>query len=152
MLRFSQLALSIVPFAVAPLVAGCTQGRSADYGQLDLIEVSGRITLDGVPLGNARVEFESEDLTTSYGITNRLGEYHLMYNSEQSGCLPGHKTVRIRMNASVAELEDPDAIVEESVMIPAAYNSNSKLSATVTPTDRVFNFDLLTAAEESVTE
>jgi len=146
--RYAWDSAQVALVLLAPLVAGCAQGRSADYGQLDLVEVSGRITLDGVPLGNARVEFENEDLTTSYGITNRLGEYHLMFNSEQSGCLPGPKIVRIRMNASVAELEDPDAIVEEGVMIPAAYNSQSKLSANVTPTDRVFNFDLQTAVGE----
>jgi hypothetical protein len=146
--RFACDSAQVTLVLLAPLVAGCAQGRSADYGQLDLIDVSGRITLDGVPLNNARVEFENEDLTTSYGVTNRLGEYRLMFNSEQSGCLPGRKTVRIRMNASAAELEDPDAVVTEGVMIPAAYNNQSKLSATVTPTDREFHFELETAVEQ----
>jgi hypothetical protein len=68
---------------------GCKQGWEADYSQLGLVEVSGRITLDGTPLADSTVIFECPDKTYSFGKTDGQGNYSLMFNTEQSGALPG---------------------------------------------------------------
>ena len=75
---------------------GCGSSLTPDYGKLDLVNVSGSITLDGQPLPEAIVVFESNDATFSYGRTDDSGNYTLMLNSEKSGVMPGPKIVRIR--------------------------------------------------------
>jgi hypothetical protein len=79
---------------------GCRQGWEADYSNLGLVEVSGRITLDGTPVTESTVIFECPDKTYSFGTTDAQGNYSLMFNSEQSGALPGPKVVRIQSGGS----------------------------------------------------
>ena len=138
--RVRRRMLMIAATAGLLLPAACSTDPRADYGDLGLIEVTGRVTLDGDPLDGALVEFESPDLTASSGRTDRAGEYRLMFNSEQAGCLPGEKTVRISLRASGDE-EDPDVESTASV-VPQRYNTESQLLATVTREDRRFDFDL----------
>jgi hypothetical protein len=128
------------------LLCGCGGARSADYSDLGLVEVSGRVTLDDIPLANARVEFESPDQTCSYAVTDANGEYRMMFNSEQPGCLPGEKTVRIRMS-SPENAEDPDAEDASPIWIPPRYNSDSTLRADVSADNRTFDFDLSSEEE-----
>jgi len=40
---------------------GCTDGRRADYSQLQLVEVSGQVSLDGQSLVQATIIFETDD-------------------------------------------------------------------------------------------
>ena len=131
--------------AIGSLLAatGCSPVRQTDYSDIDLVDVTGRVTLDGQPLPNATVAFESLDITASTGRTNADGEYRLMFNSEKSGCTTGEKVVRVSMSAG--EEEDPDAPRDDLIKIPARYNHQSELTATVSSSFTEFDFDLETS-------
>lgn len=130
------------------LLVGCSGGPQADYSSLDLIDVTGCVTLDGIVLEGARIEFENPDTTCSSGTTDARGRYRLMFDSQTSGCLPGEKTVRIRMVPAEADVEDPDAVVNSGIFIPPRYNTDSELRAVVSSGKRTFDFDLTTAEED----
>lgn len=126
-------------------VLGCSGGRG-DYRGLELIPVTGTVTLDGQPLAGACVVFESPDRTFSEGTTNAAGDYALRYSSEQAGAKPGRKIVRIRGRVSGegdvfdgGRGEAPSACPEP---LPACYNVRSVLSATVAAEHRRFDFAL----------
>tara|TARA_R110002111_G_scaffold203713_2_gene268540 strand:- start:2209 stop:2682 length:474 start_codon:yes stop_codon:yes gene_type:complete len=131
------------------LISGCGGSINADYSQLDLIDVSGTVTLDGQPLPGATVAFEASDGTFSSGVTDEGGHFNLMFNTEKSGCLTGDKTVRIKVGG---DLENPDEESEgeneqgrqvgSQIVIPAQYNKKSTLEVTVDADHRSFEFDL----------
>lgn len=135
---------SLLLMAFATIGTGCTTTRSADYSNVNLIDVSGTVTLDGVALNNARIEFESPNATCSYAHTDEAGHYQLLYTSERPGCLPGDKLVRITVPMA-GEEEDPDAAPSSrGITIPALYNSASILRAQVSADNRQFDFQLST--------
>jgi len=122
---------------------------------LGLAEVSGTIRLDEKPLANAHVIFESPDKTYSYGKTNSSGKYTLMYNSEQSGGLTGQKIARIQLGRISEQNDGEEAGNDETdgegpsletgsdlSELPATYNCNSQLTATVIAGKQVVNFEL----------
>ncbi|WP_299459677.1 carboxypeptidase-like regulatory domain-containing protein [uncultured Gimesia sp.] len=131
------------------LFSGCGGSINADYSQLDLVDVSGTVTLDGQPLPGAMVTFEAKDGTFSSGVTDESGRFNLMFNTEKSGCLTGDKTVRIKVGG---DLENPDEETEgeseagrqagSQIVIPAQYNKKSTLEVTVDANHRSFEFDL----------
>ncbi len=155
--RISALLLAVI----AALSGGCGQ-TDPDYGSLGLCSVQGTVTLDGTPLEKALVLFESADGTFSYGLTDASGHYELMFNSRQTGALKGSKIVRIwssRGNpggseaGSGGEGEDPDAAADGTEeggaakpagqeRVPAKYNRQSELTATVDKATETFDFDL----------
>ena len=139
--------------AMLTLLAGCSGGVEADYDKLDLVEISGTITLDGQPLSGAVVKFETSPFSFCYGTTDANGRYTLKLNSEKTGVIPGEKLVRISTAARTGEEasaggeeeegSDPDekpAGLEEKV--PDCYHKNSNLKVTVSESDSNFNFDL----------
>ncbi|WP_291166755.1 carboxypeptidase-like regulatory domain-containing protein [Gimesia sp.] len=146
-MKFSLLPLCL--FAGLLLSAGCGGSINADYSQLDLVDVSGTVTLDGQPLSGATVAFEAADGTYSSGVTDAGGHYSLMFNTEKSGCLTGQKTVRIKF---VTDSEAPEGEAETegaeqpstaaSSKIPEQYNQKSTLTATVDADHTSFNFEL----------
>lgn len=127
---------------------GCTTGVKTDYGQLDLVHVSGKVMLDDKPLAGAVVEFVAENGSYSFGVTDTLGNYRLMFNSEKSGVTQGPKIVRIRTGAgldeeSSAPLEGEVALAaSRRERVPACYNTRSQLMVTVTGRSQKINFDL----------
>ena len=123
---------------------GCNQEAAPDYACLGLTEVSGTIRLDEQPLANANVSFESPDGTFSSGKTNGNGEYTLMFNSDQSGVLPGEKVVRIQLGRTFGDDEESneESLPAGSVELPSSYNSDSQLTATVDSGIQTINFDL----------
>lgn len=138
------------------IASGCSQQPARpDYENLGLAEVSGTVLLDKKPLPNAHVIFESPDQTYSSGKTNSSGTYTLMFNSEQSGVLPGQKIVRIQLGKISEQVDDEDVGNDEtddenplleaesdSFELPATYHSNSQLTATVAAGKQVINFEL----------
>lgn len=77
-------------------VLGCSATSSPNYASLGLVDVSGTVKLDGVPLPNVEVRFENpESLIYSYGTTNDSGRFSLMFDSRTAGIIPGRKLVRI---------------------------------------------------------
>jgi hypothetical protein len=133
--------------AAGLLLAGCE--RPADYSDLELVEVTGKITLDGQSLAGVTVRFEGPPNRFADGLTDTEGKYRLMYDSNQAGCTPGEKVVRI-LPGVVGEggeegsvLEGPDGQVTAApASIPAEFNSASKLTASVSASQKTFNFDL----------
>jgi hypothetical protein len=128
------------------VVSGCSS--EADYSSLNLVEVTGKVTLDGSPLAGARVAFHGTDGHTPMGTTDDAGMYRLMYDSSHPGCTPGEKVVRITKGGS-EEGADSEGTTDEgapiSDSIPAKYNRNSTLTAKVSPESRTFNWDLSSA-------
>ena len=120
--------------------AGC--GGARDYSTLQLVPVTGKITLDGAPLAGAQVHFQGSDGLGATGVTDSGGNYTLNYDSEQAGSPPGAKTVKITTAGAEEEGADPDNAVGEKV--PARYNRQTTLKADVSATNSTFNFDLKT--------
>jgi hypothetical protein len=124
---------------VTAVLAGC--GDGGGYDELNLVEVTGKVTLDGSPLARARVRFEGMDGLSAEAITDSNGAYGLMYDSEHAGCPPGQKTVRITTADADVEGADPDAPTTGE-RVPATYNRQSTLRADVSAADKSFDFAL----------
>jgi hypothetical protein len=138
---------AITPWIIPLVLAGCA--AEDGYAELNLVDVTGQVTLDGNPLPDARVVFESEEGGGSEAVTDAAGKFRLMYDSEHPGCTPGPKTVQITLAGASEEGADPDAAAggpaegESTVeTIPAIYNRDSGLKADVSASQREFEFDL----------
>src|SRR5262245_9387579 len=120
---FVHLLMALLTFA------GCAKDG---YSELGLVTVTGKITLDGQPLSDAKVTFESDDKRQAIGTTDASGNYQLMYDSQTPGAMPGPKTVRIttaNLDVEGGGAGEGAAAVKEKV--PARYNTNSELKADV---------------------
>jgi len=142
-----KFGLRIVGLLLVGILTGCG-GRQADYGSLNLVNVSGKVTLNGEPLAGVNVLFEDEQGSYSFGTTDENGEYSLEFNSEKSGCTPGKKKVRITTGPLGDDVDsgeiDPDAPKKKTkkTTIPARYNQRTELVADVSSSSRSFSFDL----------
>ena len=134
--------------ALLPATSGC--GRSGpDYAALDLAAVHGRVTLDGTCLENALVLFESDDGAFSFALTDRRGDYQMMFNSEKPGVTKGTKTVRIWSSRAVPGMSEATGGANglgraRPERVPARYNDRSELEAKVENDAEQFDFDLKT--------
>ncbi len=135
------------------LAGGCAVRPSDDYSDLELLYVSGQITLDDEPLEQATVRFESPDATYSYAVTDARGNYTLMLNSQQAGVTPGVKRIRITSlptaesnQGELEELEEGDSppAVRGGERVPPRYNRASELQIEITESDRNLDFHLTT--------
>jgi hypothetical protein len=131
------------------LSAGC-KPAGPDYKALNLVSVTGQVTIDGRPLADVIVRFEGPPGRFAEGKTDAAGNFRLMYDSNQPGCTRGAKVVRITLAAITEEgyleespLEGADGQVVKPVQaIPAAYNTASILTADVSPENPTFRFEL----------
>lgn len=135
------------------LLSGCQPSVSTDYHKLDLAQVSGTIRLDGEPLENVHVMFQSSDQTFSFGQTDTKGNYTLNFNTEKTGILPGPKTVRIRRNGSYSseggieeeqDLDEGEAPARQADVseLPPSYHRDSHLNVEVSSGTQTIDFDL----------
>jgi hypothetical protein len=103
--------------------AGC--GGGSNLGQ-----VQGTVTLDDRPLANAQVEFEptgGDGARSAYGgVTDATGHYELFGSGDTKGAEPGEYTVHITIEGT-----DDDEGGQPAPNIPARYNTQSELKATV---------------------
>lgn len=152
-------------FAAAALSAAALVGcgpPSADYSKVDLVPVSGTVTLDGQPLAQAVITFENPDNGMfAYALTNASGGYELQFDSVKKGCTPGSKIVRISTTRSIpgltpeaGEVGDGEGGEEEDggeagaaparrqERVPAVYNRESTLQVEVSSGSRTHDFDL----------
>jgi hypothetical protein len=132
-------------------LCGCSGGtHRIDYSNVDLAQVSGRVTLDGQPLPYAQVMFHDTKLETiTFGLTDTNGKYQLMFNSEKAGAEPGEKIVRIWTARGGLEFKDKipkENLGRDKEKVPAAYNRSSELLVTILSTKeksrQAFDFDL----------
>jgi hypothetical protein len=121
--RCSKLCFSLL----AIVFAGC--GGNKD----DIAPVHGRVTLDGQPLPNARVEFRAAGKSLSNGMTDDQGNYELIYKRGVKGAPIGPNQVSI--------LEDT-RLAQHPQRVPARYNENSELQKDVKPGENVIDFEL----------
>lgn len=150
-LNYALRFLYLVSFAT---VLGCGSAPQMDYSKVDLLSVSGTITLDGQPLKNAVVTFEAVDTGMfSYGMTNGSGNYELQFDSVKDGVTPGIKRVEISTTRKIlglnsedeggGETEEGEATNDSAAeTVPACYNHQSGLQVTVSDTQTKFDFDL----------
>jgi hypothetical protein len=118
------------------LVATTSACSRKTRGTPDLAPVSGVVTLDGKPLGDAIVLFTSAAGMSSFGKTDTTGRYTVAYRSHLKGAALGLSVVRITMNLS----EQPGPGYKD--LIPAKYNSASTLKAEVKPGGNTIDFAL----------
>ncbi|UUO05914.1 carboxypeptidase-like regulatory domain-containing protein [Blastopirellula sp. J2-11] len=127
------LALLILIAAV-----GCGQHRASDLP--DLGEVSGTVTLDGKPLPEATVSFQSTEVgRMASGMTDSAGQYKLYLLNDISGAPLGQNDVYIT-TARPADDSKPGSGRPEK--LPAIYHAKSTLSADVKSGANTFDFDL----------
>jgi hypothetical protein len=150
---FTYVTLGVLAGCV---MAGCGTAPQMNYGSVELVSVTGTVKLDGKPLPDAVIKFESPDGQYSVGKTDAGGNYTLHFDSVMKGVTPGEKTVRISTAASLGEgLEEEEAPPGEggedseaagsskTERVPEKYNKNSELQATVKPNEsQTFDFDL----------
>jgi hypothetical protein len=140
---------------IALAAAGCgTGGRGPDYSGVELVEVTGRVTLDGEPLAGAELLFIATDGCWSSGLTDQDGRYRLRYDSNRFGTPPGPKLVRIHarpvMIDAAGEAQEAERLDDSLPRdpLPARYNSQSTLSAEISGPTADLNFALSNMAAE----
>src|SRR5688572_19493772 len=81
-------------------------------GSVDVAPVSGKVTLDGKPIGKLIVTFmpadEGTQMPPSNGTTDSEGRYTLRTSSGQIGAVPGLHNVMIADESSGVGVELPD--------------------------------------------
>ena len=119
--------------ALAAWIAGC-----GGVDRPDLAPVRGKVTLDGRPLPDARLEFQPVGpWRTSMGVTDARGEYELSYIRDEKGAAVGGHRVRI---TTVGRTE------AEPEIVPAKYNEQTQLEREVTAGRNRIDFKLTSDA------
>jgi hypothetical protein len=116
-------------------------GCGADGPELGL--VSGRVTLDGQPLADARIEFQptASGGSPSYGRTDAQGKFTLHFRRDQPGAMLGEHLVRVSTERQLSS-EDPGGPATIPERVPSRFNSQTELKRTVEPEDNQFTIEL----------
>lgn len=138
--------LSIAATLAATAMVGCGSAKPrTDYRQLDLVDVSGRVTLDGQPLAAAEVAAEAPNGSFSRGITDEHGRYRLWFDTRQPGVTKGPKVVRILATPRAGDEADPESPPAQRDALPACYNTVSTLRIDVAHDSSSVDFHLHSA-------
>ena len=128
--------------AVLATATGCSS-KKVQYGDIDLVKVSGTVLLDKKPLPDAQILFYDAKKCYSYGVTDAEGKYSLKFNSKIDGTCPGQKKVEIWTTRSGADF---DLLMTSSYpvkeIVPTKYNRKTTLTANVSKSENHFAFDL----------
>ncbi len=135
------MILVVVCFA-----AGCSSGAT---DVPDLGRVTGKVTLGGEPLANAKVRFQPPDGRSAEGITNAQGVYTLQYNISLAGAKVGLNDVYITTetegHTETLPGDDDGKWVEGAPeQVPARYLQPGALTAEVKAGSNTFDFALET--------
>ena len=120
-------------------LSGCGGG-----GQ-DRIPVTGKITLDGQPVKEGSIAFvaSSGDKTAGAGALVLNGSYAL---TNTNGLKPGKYRVEVRASVptgkTIVDADTRQSVSETKEGVAAKFNENSTLSADVTASNKVFDFDV----------
>jgi len=124
---------------------GCTKQVATREGFTD---VTGTVTLDGQPLKNAQLIFETEK-GISYARTDAAGRYQAEYSRSLAGVGKGKATVRISTKVSfpdedVSKLKrDPrTGDLEKEELVPPKYNAKSELAVEIKEGGGPYDFQL----------
>ena len=136
--------------------AGCGNGQATvNYDVIELVDVSGKITLNGQPLAGAVVSFiDEESSRMSYGITDANGGYRLSFDKQKKGVTPGSKIVKVSTATLIEGINDDGVQIDEETgetkvkeQVPPQYNTQSELRAVVEPGKHEFDFSLTSSAQ-----
>lgn len=117
---------------------GCGGSGASDLP--DLGKVTGVVTLDGAPLADATVSFQSKEAgRMASGKTDAQGRYTLYLLNDIEGAPVGQNEVYI---TTAVPADDADPKSGKPERLPAKYNAKTTLSAEVEPGKNEFNFDL----------
>ena len=119
--------MSATRFHVGAVLCTLAVAFSGGCGEsFNLAQVSGTVTVDGVPAANLQVLFEPQDKSqpSSIGFTKADGTYQLRCSSGVDGAVVGAHTVRV----TPVETDDPEGA---PLTIPAKYNTSSQLTEEV---------------------
>jgi hypothetical protein len=118
--------------------SGCGGGAPKDAPNLG--HVTGTVKLDGAPLSGANVVFTHTDGRSALGVTDASGKYEPSYSTAK-GAVVGENTVRITWTPA-REHDEAGNVKETGKELPAKYNTESTLKATVKTGENTFDFDL----------
>ena len=145
--------LLLFNFCFVLFVSGCSPTSSPNYSDLGLVDISGRVLLDGKPMPDVEVRLvTAEDGIYSYGVSDNDGRYSLMFDSRTRGIIPGKKQVVV-VNASAQaeggsmneeEAEETEGAPKKKVdsRIPKCYGRDSKYIVEVVGTSNAFDIEL----------
>jgi hypothetical protein len=140
--------------------SGCSPTSSPDYSELGLVDISGRVLLDGKAMPNVEVRLvTAEDGIYSYGVSDNDGRYSLMFDSRTRGIIPGKKQVVVvnasakaeggSMNEEEAEETEGASKKKGDSRIPKCYGRDSKYIVEVVGTSNAFDIELKTDCSNS---
>ncbi len=137
--------ISIVTILALTWTGGCTKQAPTREG---FTNVAGTVTLDGQPLENAQLIFETEK-GISYARTDAGGRYQAEYSRSLGGVGKGKATVRISTKVSfpdedVSKLKrDPKSgDLEKEERVPPKYNAKSELVVEIKDEGGPYDFRL----------
>ena len=137
------------------LLTGCGGGGDVP----DVGEVTGKVTLDGVPLVGAYVTFTPASGRPSFAETDEEGAYELIYLEGVHGAVLGEHTVSVstfkaKEYGEDEEPEESEEDGEETVVaevpekIPVVFNQRSTLKKTVEAGPNEIDLELQSDAGE----
>lgn len=137
----SGLCMTIITTAgITASLTGCSDGGPK------LVEVTGKVTVDGKPVPNAIVTFNptAPGGSNSLGKTDAQGLYRLEYSQDKQGALVGEHVVEIvTKKMSASDMPDSGEVVaSEYVAIPAKYRKRGSITAKVEDKRNTIDFAL----------
>ena len=111
-------------------------------GDATMGEVSGTVTMDGKPLGNAGVTFQPQDGNRmSQAMTDTNGNYTLQFSSQTTGAKVGEHKVSISTFQPVTYTNDGYGPPTPEI-VPMKYNKATTLTAQVDSGSNTIDFEL----------
>lgn len=130
--------LQLLTTLLSCLMTGCGSSSGPE-----LAEVSGTVTIQGMPGARVSVAFypEAEGGSPSIGSTDESGQYSLMFSTDRSGAMPGKH--RVEIQPLEPEYDDDGKIVgPPPTKIPMQYTTPGALTADVQPGSNTIDFKL----------
>ena len=122
-------------FSATLVFSGCGDNKAP-------AKVTGTVTLDGNPVSGATVTFAPNDGgRRSYGATDKQGHYELRFTGQLKGAVVGSHRVTIETGESESTTQSEDSQGAKET-IPAKYNVESELTATLKSGNNTCNFEL----------
>jgi hypothetical protein len=139
-LRCIHPATALLVLLAATICSGCGRGN-----KLNLVDVTGTVTLNGEPLADAEVVFHpAGGGRPSLGKTDASGRYRLEYIAGTRGALPGEHKVSISTFVEPdKDASDPAVQSGRKETVPASYNRQTTLRADLKARSEKVDFQLV---------
>ncbi|MFM7207050.1 MAG: carboxypeptidase-like regulatory domain-containing protein [Planctomycetaceae bacterium] len=121
-----------IKLAAMLLLAGCFGPPVAKY---DMLPVEGTVTLEGRPLANAEVMFDSVDMPRGFGVTDENGRFSIVTRQFGAGLPAGQYRVLVGGSEKTSLGGGP-------VELAAAYRETGVGRVTIEPGGSPLAFDL----------